>query len=120
MSFLSKSGFLPHIKPLAPNKVSTVSILDVGTSKICCLIGKLIPREDSEILRGRSHKIEVLGIGHQRARGIKSGVIVDLETACPPSWISAENASLIKRPEVTFTSKESTVKPAIRSAASTA
>jgi len=58
-----------------------VSVLDIGTSKICCLIAKLRPRDESQVLPGRTHKIEMLGIGHQRARGIKSGVIVDLDAA---------------------------------------
>jgi cell division protein FtsA len=58
-----------------------VSILDVGTSKICCLIARLSPREPTELLPGRTHAIEVLGIGHTRSRGIKSGVVANLEAA---------------------------------------
>jgi cell division protein FtsA len=60
----------------------TVSILDIGSSKICCLIARLTPSEgDSEALKGRTHAVEMLGIGHQRSRGIKSGAVVDLDAA---------------------------------------
>jgi cell division protein FtsA len=58
-----------------------VSILDVGTSKICCLIARLSPREGSDALPGRTHSVEILGIGHQRSRGIKSGVVANLDAA---------------------------------------
>ncbi len=58
-----------------------VSVLDIGSHKICCIIAKLKPREESQQLRGRTHRIQVLGIGHQKSRGVKSGVIVDLDRA---------------------------------------
>ena len=58
----------------------TVSVLDIGSSKICCLIARLKPR-DSEALRKRTHSVEVLGFASTRSRGIKSGVVVDLEEA---------------------------------------
>jgi len=60
---------------------SIVSVLDVGTSKVCCLIARLTPRGISDSLPGRTHSIEVLGIGHQRSRGIKSGVVSNLDQA---------------------------------------
>jgi cell division protein FtsA len=81
MSLLQNNGFLPGMKPLSNKRSSVVSILDVGTSKICCIIAKLRPREESHVLPGRTHTIEVIGIGHQRSRGIKSGVIIDLDRA---------------------------------------
>jgi len=47
-----------------------VGALDIGTSKICCVI--------AAIDRGQP---VLLGIGHQRARGLKSGMVVDAEEA---------------------------------------
>ncbi|MEO0909649.1 MAG: cell division protein FtsA, partial [Pseudomonadota bacterium] len=79
MSMLRRDGLLPRMKPLSEKRPSVVSVLDIGTSKICCLIAKLTPRSQSEAILGRTHRIEVLGIGHQQSRGIKSGVIVNLE-----------------------------------------
>ena len=58
-----------------------VTVLDVGSTKISCVIARLMPREETAILPGRTHHVEVLGIGHQRSRGVKSGVIVDLDAA---------------------------------------
>jgi cell division protein FtsA len=49
---------------------SLVAALDIGTTKVCCLIARVEP----EIPR-------VLGIGHQISRGVKGGLIVDLEAA---------------------------------------
>ncbi|MEM7215529.1 MAG: cell division protein FtsA [Pseudomonadota bacterium] len=69
------------MKPLPDKRPAVVSVLDVGTSKICCLIAKLTPRNDNEAVLGRTHRVEVLGLGYQKSRGIKSGVIVNLDQA---------------------------------------
>ncbi len=58
-----------------------VTVLDVGSTKISCVIARLKPREESAVFPGRTHHVEVLGIGHQRSRGVKSGVVVDLDAA---------------------------------------
>ncbi|CAN5209672.1 cell division protein FtsA [soil metagenome] len=67
--------------PGGSKRGTVVSVLDVGSSKICCLIARLRPTVQGESLRGRTHAVEVLGIGHQRSRGIKSGVVANLEAA---------------------------------------
>ncbi|MBC8129040.1 MAG: cell division protein FtsA, partial [Rhizobiaceae bacterium] len=82
MTLFSKSPRrLQRMRALSGRRVRVISVLDVGTSKVTCLIARLKPRDESEILPGRTHEIEVIGIGHQRSRGIKSGVVVDLEAA---------------------------------------
>jgi cell division protein FtsA len=48
-------------------------VLDIGTSKIACLIASLDP-EGAEPPR-------ILGFGLQRAQGVKGGVIIDLDRA---------------------------------------
>lgn len=58
-----------------------VTVLDVGSSKVCCVVAKLKPREEGQLLRGRTHQAKVIGIGHQKSQGVKSGVVVDLERA---------------------------------------
>jgi cell division protein FtsA len=63
------------------HKAGVVSVLDVGSSKICCVVAQLKPCEPSQLLRGRTHKIKVIGIGHQKSHGVKSGVVVDLDCA---------------------------------------
>ena len=58
-----------------------VTVLDVGSSKVCCVIARLKPRDESPILRARTHQVQVIGIGHQKSQGVKSGVVVDLDRA---------------------------------------
>jgi cell division protein FtsA len=70
---------LPRMKKLSMRKSSTLCVLDVGASKVVCLIARLIPAEPSDMLRGRTHKTKILGIGHQRSRGIKGGVVIDMD-----------------------------------------
>lgn len=81
MNLFRKSSSLPRFGKLPTGKPAVISVLDVGSSKICCMIARLRPCEDSSILPGRSHKVEVLGMGYQRSQGIKSGVVVDMEAA---------------------------------------
>ncbi|MBJ3774935.1 cell division protein FtsA [Acuticoccus mangrovi] len=66
---------------VAPSRSSTVCVLDVGTSKVACLIARLKPGTEAELLSGRTHSIEVIGFGCQQSRGVKSGAIIDLDKA---------------------------------------
>ena len=74
MSWLGGHGDPAH-------RSGTLTVLDVGSSKVCCVVAKLKPCEDGKLLRGRSHRIHVIGIGHQKSEGVKSGVVVDLDRA---------------------------------------
>jgi cell division protein FtsA len=74
-------GLTPKMKPLSPKRSAMVAALDVGTSKIACLIGRLKPRQSQDVLPQRSHSIDVLGFGHTLARGIKAGAVIDLAEA---------------------------------------
>jgi cell division protein FtsA len=71
-------GLTPKMKPIAPKRSALVAVLDLGTSKVVCLIGRLKPHAPQEVLRRRTHGIEVLGLGHTGARGMKAGNIVNL------------------------------------------
>jgi cell division protein FtsA len=55
-----------------------LGLLDVGTSKVVCLIVRLERRPGTGATRLAT---SVLGIGHQRSRGLKAGVIVNLDEA---------------------------------------
>src|SRR5262245_45559867 len=74
-------GLAPKMKPLSTKRSAIVAALDIGTSKVACLIARLKPCAQQESLRRRSHAIEILGIGHTRARGIKAGTVIDLAEA---------------------------------------
>jgi cell division protein FtsA len=74
-------GLTPRLKPLSARKSTTLSVLDIGTSKIVCLVAQLKPVRGGEAQRGRTHLARVIGIGHQRSLGLKGGAVVDLEAA---------------------------------------
>lgn len=76
-----RHGLTPKMKPVGARRATVVAALDIGSSKVVCLIARLTPRADQDVLRGRSHAVEVIGFGHVRSRGIKSGTIVDLAKA---------------------------------------
>nr|CAD6603042.1 cell division protein FtsA [Rhizobium sp. Khangiran2] len=81
MSLFGSGHFLPRLKPLSSKRSHVVTVLDIGSTKVVCMIGRLTPRQESLVLPGRTHNVEIIGIGHQRSRGVKSGVIADLGAA---------------------------------------
>ncbi|HXY90272.1 MAG TPA: cell division protein FtsA [Xanthobacteraceae bacterium] len=74
-------GFATRMRPLSPRRSAIVAALDIGTSKVTCLIGRLKPAAEDGLMHGRSHAIEVIGFGHTRAYGLKAGMIADLAPA---------------------------------------
>ena len=58
------------MKKLAAPPRGTIGIVDIGTSKVCCFIAR--------VALGRP---QVAGIGHQVSRGLRNGVIVDIDSA---------------------------------------
>jgi cell division protein FtsA len=78
---MSSLRLTPKMKPIARKRSKLVAALDVGTSKIVCVIARLKPLEPQDALCRRSHAVEVIGIGHTFARGVKSGSVVDLAEA---------------------------------------
>lgn len=62
-------------------KTRLLTVLDMGSSKVVCVIARLRPLDHNQYLPGRTHHIEILGFGVQRSRGIKSGVVMDMAAA---------------------------------------
>ena len=58
------------MKKLAARPRGTIGIVDIGTSKVCCFIAR---RQENEP--------HIIGIGHQISRGVRNGVIVDIDAA---------------------------------------
>jgi cell division protein FtsA len=82
VSTLRVLGKSSRLKPLNPKKATTVSVLDIGSSKIACLIAHLKPiSSDGGVLPNRTHSADLVGFGHQRSRGVKGGAIVDMDAA---------------------------------------
>lgn len=59
--------------------------LDIGTSKVACIVGEI--NEDGDI--------EVIGIGTHPSRGLKKGVVVNLETTVQSIQRAVEEAELM-------------------------
>ena len=74
-------GVTPKMKPISPRRSVVAAALDVGSSKIVCLIARLRPHAPQQVLQRRSHSIEVIGFGHTFARGTKAGTVVNLAQA---------------------------------------
>jgi cell division protein FtsA len=74
-------GLTPKMKPVSPRRSALVAALDIGTSKIVCVIARLRPHPPQEVLRRRSHAIDIIGFAHTSARGIEAGVVIDLAEA---------------------------------------
>jgi cell division protein FtsA len=71
-------GLTPKMKPVSPRRAAVVAGLDVGTSKIVCVIARLEPQAPQDVLRRRSHGVRILGFAHTAASGMKAGGVVDL------------------------------------------
>src|ERR1700742_4519165 len=68
----------PKTRPMSGKRTALVASLDIGTSKIACMIARLKPCAPNEALRGRSHAVELIGHSQIQSRGVKAGAVVDL------------------------------------------
>lgn len=59
--------------------------LDIGTSKVVAIVGK----------RGESGSVEIVGIGSHPSRGLKRGVVVNIETTVSAIQRAVEEAELM-------------------------
>ena len=65
----------------ASEPASVIAALDIGTTKICCVIAGLLPPRHTLTAEANSDDLKVLGLGHQASRGVRGGVIVDVDEA---------------------------------------
>src|SRR5438477_12252683 len=70
-------GPAPKMRPVAANRTKLVAALDVGSSKVACMIARLKPCAPQDALVGRTHAIEVIGLSYIQSRGVKAGAVVD-------------------------------------------
>lgn len=59
--------------------------LDIGTSKVACIVGEINPEGD----------IEVVGLGTHASKGLKKGVVVNLETTVQSIQRAIDEAELM-------------------------
>ncbi|MHB1585715.1 MAG: cell division protein FtsA [Acidiferrobacteraceae bacterium] len=59
--------------------------LDIGTSKVLAIVGELSP----------SGEVEIIGVGHHPSRGLKKGVVVNIESTVQSIQRAVEEAELM-------------------------
>ncbi len=64
--------------------------LDIGTSKVVAIVGEVSPDEE----------IEIIGIGSSRSRGLKKGVVVNIESTVHSIQRAIEEAELMAGCEI--------------------
>ena len=77
------------------SKNSIIAALDIGSSKVCCLIGKL----------DNQNNLSIIGAGFHESKGLVSGIITDmkaLETAIRNCVASAEKMAAVRVKKITI------------------
>jgi cell division protein FtsA len=68
-------------KAAAPDKTRVIAALDIGSTKVCCLIAQSSPAKHRPVGSDEQSVLRVLGVGHQASRGVKAGAIIDVDEA---------------------------------------
>lgn len=68
-------------KPPVATKGSVVAALDIGATKISCLIGEVVSQNRRSADGKEAAALRVLGFGCQASRGTRNGAIIDLDQA---------------------------------------
>ena len=77
MSTMQGRGGMRHLNN---SKGQVVAALDIGSTKISCLIARVTVADHKSNLDPRQH-LRVLGFGQTLSRGVKSGSIIDIDEA---------------------------------------
>lgn len=68
-------------KGAAPEKSRLIAAVDIGSTKVCCLIAMASPAKHRPPGAEEHSTLRVMGVGHQASRGVKSGAIIDVDEA---------------------------------------
>jgi cell division protein FtsA len=74
---------------MAQKKGEIVVGLDIGTTKICCIVGEVTP-----------DGIDVIGIGTHPSRGLRKGVVINIEATVSSIHKAVEEAELMAGAEI--------------------
>src|SRR5437870_8027378 len=74
---------------MSQKKAEIVVGLDIGTTKICCIVGELTP-----------DGIDVVGIGTHPSRGLRKGVVINIEATVASIRRAVEEAELMAGCEI--------------------
>ena len=68
--------------------------LDIGTTKICCIVGEIVDTSGPQPL------IDIVGIGTAPSTGLKKGVVVNIESTVESIGKAVEEAELMAGCEI--------------------
>src|SRR5438552_3105724 len=74
---------------MSQKKGEIVVGLDIGTTKICCIVGEITPTG-----------IDVIGIGSHPSRGLRKGVVINIEATVSSIRRAVEEAELMAGAEI--------------------
>src|SRR5438876_2872892 len=74
---------------MAQKKGNIIVGLDIGTTKICCIVGEVTP-----------DGIDVIGIGTHPSRGLRKGVVINIEATVSSIRRAVEEAELMAGCEI--------------------
>jgi cell division protein FtsA len=83
------------------NSGQLVAALDIGSTKIGCLIGETVARKHRAPEGDETPKLRVLGIGHQASRGIRNGTVVDVDQAERAIRLAVDQAERMAKRAIT-------------------
>lgn len=74
-----------------PRDKNLIVGLDIGTSKVVAIVGEAVPDHD---------EVEIIGIGQHPSRGLKKGVVVNIESTTHSIQRAVEEAELMSGCEI--------------------
>src|SRR5437016_8626348 len=74
---------------MSQKKAEIIVGLDIGTTKICCIVGEITPTG-----------IDVIGIGTHPSRGLRKGVVINIEATVASIRRAVEEAELMAGAEI--------------------
>src|SRR5258708_25879397 len=74
---------------MAQKKPEIIVGLDIGTTKICCIVGEVTPEG-----------IDIVGIGTHPSRGLRKGVVINIEATVASIRRAVEEAELMAGVEI--------------------
>jgi len=81
MSVVPINAPIDKIKSAPTGRSMIVAALDIGSTKVCCLIARI---SDSGLIvdvGAVNDGLKILGFGHHRSVGLRAGAVVDMEAA---------------------------------------
>lgn len=81
MSVVSFNTPVKSPKPASKGRSIIVAALDIGSTKVCCLIARISNSDLVVEVGDVADGLKILGFGHQRSVGLRAGAVVDMDAA---------------------------------------